>query len=104
MIETLLKCKKDIILDEDEDGNTPLHLAALNGFSKSVKVLIDSQADFAARYVCTPSIPATVGTRKCGLINEVTIFQGFSYFECIVRRHIFGCLEYRGGPISGVPG
>ena len=49
VIEALLKHQKDSILDEDEDGNTPLHLAALNGFSQSVKVLLESQADFDAR-------------------------------------------------------
>lgn len=49
VIEILLKCKRECISDEDEDGNTPLHLAALNGHHKSAKVLLDYQADFHAR-------------------------------------------------------
>ena len=41
--------QKDCILDEDEDGNTPLHLASLNGYPRCVKILLNSQADFDAR-------------------------------------------------------
>ena len=51
MIKALLKHKRDCILDEDEDGNTPLHLSALNGYYKSVAVLLNSEADFDAKYV-----------------------------------------------------
>ena len=51
VLEALVSHQKDCILDEDEDGNTPLHLASLNGYSKCVKLLLGSQADFDARYV-----------------------------------------------------
>lgn len=51
MIEALVRRQKDCILDEDEDGNTPLHLASLNGYRRTVKILLDSQADFDARLV-----------------------------------------------------
>ena len=50
MIEILLKYKADCILDEDEDGNTPLHLASLSGYHRSVQTLLNFQADFDARY------------------------------------------------------
>lgn len=49
VIEALLKYKGDCILDEDEDGNTPLHLAALHGYRKTVQVLLNFGADFDAR-------------------------------------------------------
>ncbi len=49
IIRALLNHQKDCILDEDEDGNTPLHLASINGYHKSVKVLLDAQADFDAK-------------------------------------------------------
>ena len=49
VIEALLKYKGDCILDEDEDGNTPLHLASLHGFHKTVQVLLSFEADFDAR-------------------------------------------------------
>lgn len=49
VIEILLKHKSEWIADDDEDGNTPLHLAALNGHHKCAKVLLDSQADIHAR-------------------------------------------------------
>jgi ankyrin repeat protein len=51
VIEALLTHQKDIILDQDEDGNTPLHLAALNGFKRCVKLLLMANADLDARYV-----------------------------------------------------
>lgn len=51
VIEALLSHQKDIILDQDEDGNTPLHLAAFNGFRSSVKLLLNANADFDARLV-----------------------------------------------------
>lgn len=51
VIAALLKHQRDCILDEDEDGNTPLHLACIHGWKKSVKVLLDNGADFDARYI-----------------------------------------------------
>lgn len=51
IIEVLLKQKRECISDDDEDGNTPLHLAALNGHHKCAKLLLDSQADYHARYI-----------------------------------------------------
>lgn len=54
VIEAFVKHQMDCILDEDEDGNTPLHLASLNGYPKSVKILLNSHADFDARYVHSP--------------------------------------------------
>ena len=39
-----------VINDEDEDSNTALHLAALNGYSKTALALIVARANVEARY------------------------------------------------------
>ena len=40
---------KNAVNDEDENSNTPLHLAALAGHAKLADVLIEMGADVAAR-------------------------------------------------------
>lgn len=39
----------DCMFDEDEDGNNSLHLAAVNGHSIAVKLLLDSHADYSTK-------------------------------------------------------
>lgn len=48
-MKALLNFHRDCVLDEDEDGNFPLHMAALSGHSKAVKVLLESHADLDAK-------------------------------------------------------
>ena len=53
MVEALLRHKRECVSDEDEDGNTPLHLASLSGHHRTVKILLDFQADIHSQYVVT---------------------------------------------------
>lgn len=48
-MKALLEYHKDCMLDEDEDGNFPIHLAALNGYSRAVKILLEFHADLNAK-------------------------------------------------------
>ena len=41
----------DTIQDEDEDSNSPLHLACTNGHVGVAKVLIAAKCDIEARFV-----------------------------------------------------
>ena len=50
IVEILLKRDISIVNDEDDASNTPLHLAALEGHSKVVKILLSSGAAVDARY------------------------------------------------------
>lgn len=44
--------ENDMIIDaEDEDKNSPLHLAAINGHEKAIQLLIDAGAELQALYV-----------------------------------------------------
>lgn len=49
-----------IINDEDDASNTPLHLAALHGYDKVAKELIDRGAAIDAR---------------CEILNSITFFH-----------------------------
>ena len=51
VVKALVDCQRDCILDEEENGNTPLHLAASNGHYQAAKVLLDYKADGDARFV-----------------------------------------------------
>ena len=59
MVGELVARNKSVVNQEDEDSNTPLHLASLAGHNKVVKELILSGADIEARYV----IPLSVQSR-----------------------------------------
>lgn len=39
------KIKIDLIVDEDDDSNTPLHLACAKGHYVVAKVLLEAEAD-----------------------------------------------------------
>lgn len=45
-MKALLKNHMDCMDDEDEDGNNPLHLAALNGHSRAAQLLLELHADY----------------------------------------------------------
>lgn len=44
VVKALLNKNIETVIDVDEDGNTPLHLACLTGSLKVAKVLIDNNA------------------------------------------------------------
>ena len=44
VVKELLSNDVETVIDVDEDGNTPLHLACLTGFVKVAKILIDNNA------------------------------------------------------------
>ena len=41
----LIKAKKNVIDDEDDESNTPLHLACLHGHVQTARVLLQAGAD-----------------------------------------------------------
>ena len=45
------KAKLDLIWDEDDDSNTALHLACINGHYNVAKVLLEADTDPNVRYV-----------------------------------------------------
>lgn len=67
----MLEAKGSIINDEDESGNTALHLAALNGHPKIIGLLIDNGASVDPRnsLLWTPlDCAAAKGFDKCATI------------------------------------
>ena len=52
VVRELIRYQHDTIHDEDEDANSPLHLACINGHLGVVKVLIASYCDVESRFVC----------------------------------------------------
>lgn len=50
MVRDLIRYKRVMINGEDEDGNTPLHLAALEGHENVIKALLEVGANIEARY------------------------------------------------------
>ena len=51
VVKELVRHDTTAINDEDEDSNTPLHLAALTGHNKVALVLLEEGADIEARYL-----------------------------------------------------
>ena len=49
VVGLVLKHQHDTILDEDEDSNTPLHLACTQGHLGVAKILVDQDANVEAR-------------------------------------------------------
>ena len=49
VVKELVKHDITAINDEDEDSNTPLHLAALAGHNKVASTLLEKGADIEAR-------------------------------------------------------
>ena len=51
IVRELIRNLRGTIVDEDEDGNTPLHQACINGHIGVAKVLVEADADVEARCV-----------------------------------------------------
>ena len=49
LVEWMCSLDCDLVKDEDENSNTSLHIAAIEGHNKVTQVLIDYQADVQAR-------------------------------------------------------
>ena len=49
ILEKLIDKNNALVLDEDEDGNTPLHLAARHGWKHTAKLLMERRANVDAR-------------------------------------------------------
>ena len=49
VVRALIRYQVDTIVDEDEESNTPLHLACTNGHLQVAKVLIEAHAEVEAR-------------------------------------------------------
>ena len=47
MLRTIKEKKKDLLLLQDEEGNTPLHFAALKGYKKGVRYLLEIKSNWA---------------------------------------------------------
>ena len=54
VVRELLRYQHDTIQDEDEDSNSPLHLACIHGHVGVVKTLIAAKCDVEARFVINP--------------------------------------------------
>ena len=78
IVKFLVDKNQPSMVVEDEDGNTPLHLAAKYGRVKVADYLIDAGAEVDARCVCVCVVclyaifyhqfsPSTVGIVNCGL-------------------------------------
>jgi len=50
-VSYILRFYKEGVKVEDENGDTPLHMAAANGYSLTVKELLKNKADCEARLV-----------------------------------------------------
>jgi ankyrin repeat protein len=48
-VKNLIKNNPDLLLSKDEDGFTPLHLAAANGYKEMTEFLLASKADVNAK-------------------------------------------------------
>ena len=62
VVHELIISQHDTIQDEDEDSNSPLHLACINGHVGVAKVLITANCDIEARFVEIVKIYYTVLT------------------------------------------
>ena len=51
VVRVLVHKHPSTLTDEDENGNTPLHLAALHGKTEVADFLIDEGAEVEARWV-----------------------------------------------------
>ena len=70
MVHELIHHRMDTVGDEDEDGNTPLHLACIKGYPGVARVLLDAKADIEARSVsvcvCVRACVCVCVCIKCG--------------------------------------
>ena len=68
MVRELIHHRMDTVGDEDEDGNTPLHLACIKGYPGVARVLLDAKADIEARSV---SVCVRACVRVCVYVLSV---------------------------------
>ena len=51
VLDRLTSINYQLIYDEDDDGNTPLHLAARQGWNNTVELLLKRKANIDAKYI-----------------------------------------------------
>lgn len=70
VVKEIVSKRPETVLDEDEDGNTPLHLACIHGFPNVAKALITAKADIEARY-CRQILLSLIHSKSYHFSREI---------------------------------
>lgn len=77
-VKELVTANPDVVFSKDEDGFTPLHLAAKSGYSDMVKYLLTTKAEVDARnsYGSTPLHQVALAKGQHSDIIEMLLMHG----------------------------
>ena len=88
------RTKRSLISDEDEDSNTPLHLASKSGYPKVIQLLLNYGADINSRN-CNKYTPLDFAAIKGNYRAAQVLLQNGAQVDSMDKARVISIFHIR---------